>query len=711
MRSALHAAVGRKPRFSAAPLCLLLAMPAGAFAQSGSNAPTQMSPLVVTASGFAQDVKEAPASISVITREELEQKRFSSLAEALTEIEGVDVEASVGKTGGMNISIRGMPSEYTLILIDGRRQNNAGDITPNGFSETQTSFIPPVSAIERIEVVRGPMSTLYGSDAMGGVINIITRKVAPEWGGSVTLDGTLQQHSEFGNTSGASVYASGPLVENLLGLQVRGRAFKRSASDITYEETGGTEVTPWMGANPVDADIYNGGARLTYTPSKEHDFWADVDITRQTYDNSTGQLGTLGAGGYAPEQKYNRDQFAIGHNGRFSFGELTTSLMRNSTETVGRLIPPGTPGKVAGSPRTLEAKNTVLDTKLVVPFSAHVTTVGGQWWDAEMIEGVASERFEQTQWALFAEDEWFLADRLALTTGVRYDNHDSFGDQLSPRAYLVWNPTDSWTFKGGVARGFKTPRLEQLHDGIYGFGQQGHLPFLGNPDLKPETSTSTELSAQYSARSGFRAGITVFNNEFQDKISSIRIPNCRVNNVPGCVDIGVWPTRNDPSEEQPDFPMPINVDEAVTRGIELSTFVPLSQTLSLTANYTYTDSEQKSGVNKGMPLTDTPEHMVNARLRWQATDRLNAWLSGEYNSERFRDNETVRAVLGDYKAYTLFHAGLGYDITKNLTIAATIYNLTDKDFVDYRPTGSGYFNVYHNNFEGRRLWLSATYQF
>src|SRR5690606_5380638 len=130
--------------------------------------------------------------------------------------------------------------------------------------------------------------------------------------------------------------------------------------------------------------------------------------------------------------------------------------------------------------------------------------------------------------ALFAEDEWVLADRLALTTGVRYDNHASFGDQLSPRAYLVWNPTDSWTFKGGVARGFKPPRLEQLHDGIYGFGQQGHLPFLGNPDLKPETSTSTELSAQYSARSGFRAGITVFNNEFQDKISSIRIPNCRV---------------------------------------------------------------------------------------------------------------------------------------------------------------------------------------
>ncbi|KAK0339126.1 hypothetical protein LTR94_035844, partial [Friedmanniomyces endolithicus] len=99
-----------------------------------------------------------------------------SLAEVLATVEGVDVGAAAGKTGGLNISIRGMPSDYTLVLVDGRRQNPAGNITPNGFGETSTSFIPPMSAIDRIEVVRGPVSTLYGSDAMGGVVNIITRK-------------------------------------------------------------------------------------------------------------------------------------------------------------------------------------------------------------------------------------------------------------------------------------------------------------------------------------------------------------------------------------------------------------------------------------------------------------------------------------------------------------------------------------------------------
>lgn len=120
--------------------------------------PTQLDELVVSASGFEQKVTDAPASISVISQQNLQQSQFSNLAEALETVEGVDVRQSTGKTGGLNISIRGLPSEYTLILIDGRRQNPPGNVTPNGFGDTSTSFIPPLSAIERIEVIRGPMS-------------------------------------------------------------------------------------------------------------------------------------------------------------------------------------------------------------------------------------------------------------------------------------------------------------------------------------------------------------------------------------------------------------------------------------------------------------------------------------------------------------------------------------------------------------------------
>src|SRR5690606_30883186 len=88
-------------------------------------------------------------------------------------------------------------SDYTLVLIDGRRQNSAGSVTPNGFGETSTSFLPATSAIERIEVIRGPAATLYGSDAMGGVINIITRRIGDRWRASLTSDAAgirLREH-------------------------------------------------------------------------------------------------------------------------------------------------------------------------------------------------------------------------------------------------------------------------------------------------------------------------------------------------------------------------------------------------------------------------------------------------------------------------------------------------------------------------------------
>lgn len=189
----------------------------------------RLSDTVVTASGFEQKITEAPASISVITNQDLQEKRYNSLAHALGDVEGVDIGQSTGKTGGLNISIRGMPSQYSLILVDGRRQNAAGNVTPNGFNETSTSFMPPMSAIERIEVIRGPMSTLYGSDAMGGVINIITKKIAPEWGATVSLDHTFQENSDYGETSNANFFASGPIIDGLLGLQVRGSVFDRAA--------------------------------------------------------------------------------------------------------------------------------------------------------------------------------------------------------------------------------------------------------------------------------------------------------------------------------------------------------------------------------------------------------------------------------------------------------------------------------------------------
>ncbi|SDU02615.1 TonB-dependent receptor domain-containing protein [Halopseudomonas salegens] len=710
---------------------------------------------VITASGFEQKITEAPASITVIGNEQLRQNSYANLAQALDGVEGLDIRQGTGKTGGLNISIRGLPSQYTLILIDGRRQNSAGNVTPNGFNEISTSFIPPMSAIERIEVIRGPMSTLYGSDAMGGVVNIITKKISNEWGASVTLDHTLQENTDYGNASRTNVYASGPLIADRLGLSLRGSLYDRDASDLSFSD--GSTVSR-RGAAPVEGRVYSLGTALNLRINDQHDLGLELDRSVQNYNNDDCQLGNLDgksggnaasgcstdaplrANGYQDELRFERTQVAVTHDAALTIGRWSNSISRNVTETMGRTIPgnpigdsyTGFPAIVIGADRTLKSTDLIADSKLVMPLGDnHITTVGGQWWDAKVSDGIASEQFEQTSWALFAENEWRMRPDLALTLGGRYERHDAFGGHISPRAYLVWNTTDQWTLKGGVSRGYKTPSLNDLHGGISGITGQGSTLTIGTPGLDPEITTNTEFGVYFDNLSDFSANITLFYNQFKDKIDGgTALPNCFAAsnpNQPGCISFGSGFTQDS-------FAQSTNIGRAMTRGIELGSRWDVAPAWSLHTHYTWSDSEQRSGSNKGAPLTNTPEHLLFARLNWAATPTLNLWLRGEYRSERERftdryenlngNNQALLDAAGNLKAYEVFHLGANYRASDNLSLSAVVYNLMDKDFTK----GTDYLDAAGNDSwtsdyiqsgrstdgtleEGRRLWLSATYEF
>lgn len=675
--------------------------------------------VVVTAAGFEQRIEQAPASISLISRAQIEEIRAVSLTDILADMEGVDVGAPVGKTGGQTINIRGMGSDYTLVLIDGRRQNPAGNVTPNGFGETSTSFLPPVGAIERIEVVRGPVATLYGSDAMGGVVNIITRKVGDVWTGTGTAHYTLQGDDAFGDIWGGNLYAAGPLIPGLVGLAVRGSWSERGQSALTYEQVNGTQApVTGFGRSSTANEIWTLGGRLSFDLHPDHDLWLDLDTANQWYDNSSGQMGTLGvAGGYAPALEFNRAQQVLAHNWRLPFGALESTLSRTYTEKLGRIVPALVP-VTGGQPRAVESTSSIFDTKLHSQWRNHAFTVGGQYWDAEMIDGVAPAPFTFEQWAIFAEDEWRFTDAFAVTMGLRYDDHSTFGDHVSPRVYAVWNATPYWTVKGGVSSGYKAPRVEQLTPGINGFGGQGRIPLIGTPSLTPETSVSTELAVFFDNREDFRASVTVFRNTFEDKIATgVPVANCTAGisravydagtyNQTGCVDVGFYPSVAT-------FGQSVNIDEAETQGLEVTARWRVAPAWTLLGNYTYTDSEQKSGASAGLPLTDTPDHMLNASVRWTATDRLNLWVRGEYRSERFRGVGPARNAWGDYEAYGLIHLGGAFDLNDRVTVNATVYNLFDTDFVSLLPYGTPvqYTPEYANNQEPRRLFVSVTATF
>ncbi len=701
------------------------------------NSAQQLATIVVSAAGYEQKLKDAPASITVITEKDLKDKRINSIADALVDIEGVDISPQAGKTGGLNIRIRGMDAEYSLVLIDGRRQNSTGDITPNGFGESNNSFIPPISAIERIEVIRGPASTLYGSDAMGGVVNIITKKVSNEWTGSSTIEATLLPNSSnFGNQRAVDSFITGPIIKDLLGLQLRTRTARRAQSNVGYLDQSDNAVILDRGDNPTKSAIDTVGARLALTPTKQHDLYLEYEKTEQWYDNSKAQLGTLGAnGGYDKAQEYNRDRIVLAHTWRNDVGTLDSSISNTQTETIGRLIPArAQAGSTVINPRLLESKDTIFDIKFASQyFDSHNITLGGQWWDASIKDGLrVNKEVSFKQIGVFAEDTWALTPSLALTTGLRFDNHDTFGSFWTPRTYLVWNANDNWTLKGGYSEGYKAPRLERLTNGIYNVGGQGRTPLFGNPNLKPETSRNLEFGTYFTDESNFDANITTFYSQVKDKIVNGPIERtCDAKNIadkksceeymssigtpwlmqPGDTGTRAWSVRR-----------PINAQKANIYGIETGLNWEFVPTWKLGLNYTWTETEIQDKAIGNPPLNDTPKHMANASLKWQADDKIQLWARGEYRGKRARFtpdyynsvpvvNEAVYNALGDFKAYALMHVGSNFSVNEKVDIGVGLYNVFDKNFVDYQKVGGDYYNRYKNTQEGRRVQLSTTFKF
>lgn len=567
----------------------------------------QLATIVVSASGFEQNIKKAPASISVLGQEQINKKAYRDVTDALKDIPGVVV---TGGGSSSDISIRGMGSAYTVIMVDGKKVNSRS-VRPNSDnSGIEQGWLPGIGAIERIEVIRGPMSGLYGSDAMGGVINIITKKTASTWTGSAKLDSTLQENQDSGNLYQANGFVSGPLIDNLLGFKANALFSQRQEDDIV----GGYN----------QQKMRAGGATLSFTPNERHTLDLEYQRSIQNRDQSVGKTiaNKPNAKGVYPTDSrsdYYRTEYTLSHRGEFGPVDSHSYLQREENENPSR---------------NMQAVNTTFNSINQIQLGAHALSVGAMYLK-EQLDDLGNQlviggqtpvsSLDRYSWALFAEDSWELVDDFSLNTSLRMDKDEKFGSHWSPKLYGVWALNDEWVIKGGVSTGYKTPALRATvaEWGQATGGGQSKGVIVGNPALKPEQSVNYEVSFNWDNNADLNAGLTLFNSEFKDKITEIR--DCQGDSGSlSCPWLG----------EQFDFvSLRENVDKANMRGIETTLGWQIRPDLNLNSNYTYTDTEQKSGPNKGKPLNEMPKHMINATLDWDYDDQFSAWTRVNYKSK------------------------------------------------------------------------------
>ena len=672
-----------------------------------------LAPITIHGVRYEDPWKNAAASMSVVTKEDIAKKSGTDFAGLLSDVEGVDVRTGSGRSGEASVSIRGMDSSHTLILVDGVPQNgpSEGALSKNGYGGQAQSFIPPTSSIERIEVVKGPLSTKYGSDALGGVINIITKKVTDQWHGSITLDNTFETDSGRANTTRTSTTLSGPLVKDRVGLQLRGSYIHRGNS---YTDSGLT--IRGGGITPSALKNYTGGGKVTWTPSKKDTYFVDYEqgVVDQTGDASDANSG----------MRYDRQKLTFSAENKKSFGTWTTKAYYSATQLKGYTR--NTIKDEHGNLRPLKFndQNYVLEETLnVTKWKNHNATLGLRYWEEHLQDDQvrytdgSSGKFTGKTWAGYVEDTWSLHPKWDFTYGVRYEHPDKFDDHISPRGYLVYKASPRWTIKGGVSTGFKVPTLIQTRDGLaMTSGGRGveNIDIYGNPNLKPETSTNKEIGFYYSTPKGLKANITYFNIDYRNKIGTL--------------------TDWDPITEgkktiKRGRQHYINTDRARVQGIELGSVLPIREHLKLKLAYTYNMSKITEGEGKGKELSGTARHFVNAKLDWDVNQRLNLWLNMEYRSHAPRyyganalnaSNIKVMDAIGKYyDPYTVFSLGGQYKFNKNVTMAASINNLFNKDFDRYYDVAGTSYNAFVSTgkttsgtyMSGRNYWLSFAYNF
>ncbi len=697
---------------------------------------TKFDEIVVTATRTEKEIEMAPASVTIVTKEEIEKRGVKTVDSALNATAGVFNRRGKGLMDTLaNVTLRGIPGEArTMIMMDGIPLNDGytGNVSYGGLRPED---------LERIEVVRGPFSSLYGGYAMGGVINLM-RKMPEKR--EFTFKGGYGSHLKGDEAMDDlwKVYLSyGDKIKDRLGFFVSYgyQATEGYPSELNVQSTRPTAgITGWelttdnqgatrylighRGDNGWWEDSIN--VRAGYDFSKvtklnlsflrhryEYDYDDPVTYLRNAAGSEVWSYGTvrertfLSGGGGRVHNNYN-----IRFETEVSPVKVKLSLGLQDVED-NWYVTPGTtaattrfggPGKLIETP----SQNYHGDLQFTLPlFKRHLLTFGGSFrygWANTKEHNLTNWKDEDSKttltyqskgkdrtYAFFLQDEILILDNLTAYLGVRFDSWETYGGYINqigtagyPRIYgsrdaRSWSPKAAIVYKPFEKTTLRTSagkafRSPTTYDLYRTWTSTAGTTFAANPDLKPETTLSWDIGIDQGLWKGAKMRATYFENYLRDLIYRKT----------------VTPTYREFH----------NAGKAEVKGLELEAEQRFDFGLKLFANFTYNDTEMKRNeanpLSEGKKLTNVPEQMYNLGVEFEKGPFF-ASLIGRYVSKRYTDDQNrdkVNNVYGSHDPYFVADARISYKLFKFTTLSLSVDNIFDRDyFVSGKAPGRSWF--------------------
>ena len=607
-----------------------------------SDTALELPNMVVTATRTETPEDEVGSAITVISAEDIVAKRITNVADALRTVPGLDVIRSGGIGQPTAVYLRGANANHTLVLVDGVEMNDPS--SPNGafdFANLQTDNI------ERIEVVRGAASAAYGSDAMGGVINVITKKGQGATKYTATAEGGSY---DTWKTTGAISGSTERINYSLDASRMETAGF--SAADHTMGNTdpNGHRNNTVSGRSGIKVnDNLDLGLTLRYNEGK-------------TFNDDCGGVSCDNTGNYNTfNELFTR---GFGHLKLFdglweqTIGSAYSRTDRNNVT----VFNPASLNSYGNSIAANLGEKVKLDYQSI--FNVHkasTITLGVEEEADSLSSSAASPDLYGTNASIpqktmntisgYLQDQINLFDRSFTTVGVRYDDNNRFGGHETWRVNELYNFKETGTrLKGNYGTGFKAPSLNQLYDTIYG---------SGNASLKPETSVNWDAGLEQDIiRKKVMAGVSYFNNNFDNLIDFLKVA----------------PYTNN------------NISRAKVSGVE--TFLELHPINDLTFRGTYT-YQQTLNLVTDIHLLHRPRNKASFDADYQFVEKahvhLNVLMVGQKADSAYISGESVPLTIG---SYALLNLAGSYDVHKNVQLFARIDNVLNKQYEEVYGYGT-----------------------